>query len=169
MAGVPINVTGMAKGVGMLQPNMATMLAFIATDARVSRAMLQRMVGEVADASFNRVTVDGDTSTNDSFVLIATGASAAPEVVAPREAGYVALKDAVTQVAVELAQSIARDGEGATKFITINVNGAKSDGRGRARGEVGRAFAAGEDRIFCVGPQPWPADHGDRQCRHRRS
>ena len=126
VAGVPINVTGMAKGVGMLQPNMATMLAFIATDARVSRAMLQRMVGEVADASFNRVTVDGDTSTNDSFVLIATGASAAPEVIAPQEAGYVALKSAVTQVAIELAQSIARDGEGATKFITIKVNGAKN-------------------------------------------
>jgi len=128
LAGVPVTVTGMAKGVGMLQPNMATMLAFIATDAGISGAMLQRMVREVADASFNRVTVDGDTSTNDSFVLIATGAAAAPEVVAPQNAGYAALKDAVTQVAVELAQSIARDGEGATKFITIKVNGAKSAG-----------------------------------------
>jgi glutamate N-acetyltransferase/amino-acid N-acetyltransferase len=128
MAGVPVTVTGMAKGVGMLQPDMATMLAFIGTDASVSRAMLQRMVGEVADASFNRVTVDGDTSTNDSFVLIATGAAAAPEVVAPQDAGYAALKEAMTQVAVELAQSIARDGEGATKFITIMVNGAKNAG-----------------------------------------
>lgn len=126
MAGVPVTVTGMAKGVGMLQPNMATMLAFIATDAGISGALLQRMVREVADASFNRVTVDGDTSTNDSFVLIATGAAAAREVVAPRDDGYGALKEAVTQVAVELAQSIARDGEGATKFITIKVNGAKS-------------------------------------------
>jgi glutamate N-acetyltransferase/amino-acid N-acetyltransferase len=126
LGGVRVTVTGMAKGVGMLQPNMATMLAFIGTDASVSRPMLQRMVREVADESFNRVTVDGDTSTNDSFVLIATGASAAPEVVAPQIAGYVALKDAVTQVAVELAQSIARDGEGATKFITIKVSGAKS-------------------------------------------
>jgi glutamate N-acetyltransferase/amino-acid N-acetyltransferase len=126
LGGVRLTVTGMAKGVGMLQPDMATMLAFIGTDASVSRAMLQRMVREVADDSFNRVTVDGDTSTNDSFVLIATGAAAAPEIVAPQGAGYAALKDAVTQVAVELAQSIARDGEGATKFITITVNGAKS-------------------------------------------
>jgi len=112
--------------VGMLQPNMATMLAFIGTDARVSRTMLQRMVREVADESFNRVTVDGDTSTNDSFVLIATGAATASEVIAAQHSGYGALKQAVTQVAVELAQSIARDGEGATKFITIKVNGAKN-------------------------------------------
>ena len=125
VAGAPVNVTGMAKGVGMLQPNMATMLAFIATDAGISRALLQRMVREVADVSFNRVTVDGDTSTNDSFVLIATGAAPAREIVAPGDAGYLALKEVVTQVAVELAQSIARDGEGATKFITIKVNGAK--------------------------------------------
>ena len=126
LGGVRLTVTGMAKGVGMLQPNMATMLAFIGTDARVSRPLLQRMVKEVADESFNRVTVDGDTSTNDSFVLIATGAAAASEIVAAQDSGYVALKDAVTQVAVALAQSIARDGEGATKFITIKVNGADS-------------------------------------------
>jgi len=124
LGGVRLTVTGMAKGVGMLQPNMATMLAFIGTDASVSRAMLQRMVREVADESFNRVTVDGDTSTNDSFVLIATGATDAPEVVAAQDAGYMALKEAVTQVAVALAQSIARDGEGATKFITIKIDGA---------------------------------------------
>jgi glutamate N-acetyltransferase/amino-acid N-acetyltransferase len=110
----------------MLQPNMATMLAFIATDAGISGALLRQMVREVADASFNRVTVDGDTSTNDSFVLIATGAAGAPEVVEPQAAGYAALKEAVTQVAVALAQSIARDGEGATKFITIRVNGANN-------------------------------------------
>lgn len=125
MTGVPVTVTGIAKGVGMLQPNMATMLAFIATDASISGSLLKRMIREVADASFNRVTVDGDTSTNDSFVLIATGASAAPEIVAVRDADYVALMEAVTQVAVELAQSIARDGEGATKFISIVVEGAK--------------------------------------------
>lgn len=126
LGGVRVTVTGMAKGVGMLQPNMATMLAFIGTDARVSRPMLQQMVREVADESFNRVTVDGDTSTNDSFVLIATGAATASEIVAAQDSGYVALKQAVTQVAVTLAQAIARDGEGATKFITIRVHGAKS-------------------------------------------
>lgn len=124
LGGVRVTVTGMAKGVGMLQPNMATMLAFICTDAGVSRPMLERMVRAVADESFNRVTVDGDTSTNDSFVLIATGAAAAPEIVAATDVEYAALKQAVGQVAISLAQSIARDGEGATKFITIKVEGA---------------------------------------------
>jgi glutamate N-acetyltransferase / amino-acid N-acetyltransferase len=127
LAGKRVTVTGMAKGVGMLQPNMATMLAFVATDAAVSHPLLQRLVREVADVSFNRVTVDGDTSTNDSFVLIATGAAGAAELTSAQEAGYTALKQAVTRVAVVLAQSIARDGEGATKFITIAVNGAKSE------------------------------------------
>jgi len=126
LAGKRVTVTGMAKGVGMLQPNMATMLAFIATDATVSRPMLQRMVREVADVSFNRVTVDGDTSTNDSFVLVATGAAGAPEIAEPQDAAYGALMAAVTQVAVTLSQSIARDGEGATKFISVIVNGAHS-------------------------------------------
>ena len=126
LGGVSVTVTGMAKGVGMLQPNMATMLAFICTDAGVSRPILQRMVREVADESFNRVTVDGDTSTNDSFVLIATGAAAAPEIVAATDVGYAALKRAVSHVAIALAQSIARDGEGATKFITIKVESATS-------------------------------------------
>jgi len=126
LAGKRVSVTGMAKGVGMLQPNMATMLAFIATDATVSPAMLQRMVREVADVSFNRVTVDGDTSTNDSFVLIATGAAGATEIAGAQDATYAALLSAVAQVAVTLAQSIARDGEGATKFISVTVNGANS-------------------------------------------
>ena len=124
LGGVRVTVTGMAKGVGMLQPNMATMLAFISTDASVSRPILQRMVRAVADESFNRVTVDGDTSTNDSFVLIATGAAEAPEIAAEASAEYEALKRAVSQVAVRLAQAIARDGEGATKFITVKVAGA---------------------------------------------
>jgi len=106
---------------------MATMLAFVATDAAVSRPLLQRLVREVADVSFNRVTVDGDTSTNDSFVLIATGAAGAAEITSAQAPGYAALKQAVTRVAVVLAQSIARDGEGATKFITIAVNGAKDE------------------------------------------
>ncbi len=125
--GDSVAVTGMAKGVGMLQPNMATMLAFIATDAGVSRALLERLVREVADASFNRVTVDGDTSTNDSFVLIATGASGAPELASREDPRCAGLAAAVTGVAVDLAQAIARDGEGATKFITVRVNGARGE------------------------------------------
>ncbi|MEO8938406.1 MAG: bifunctional glutamate N-acetyltransferase/amino-acid acetyltransferase ArgJ [Burkholderiaceae bacterium] len=125
--GRTITVTGIAKGVGMLQPNMATMLAYIATDAAVSQVSLQRMVREVADVSFNRVTVDGDTSTNDSFVLIATGLSGGAEILEAEPERYAALRAVVVEVAQQLAQAIARDGEGATKFITIAVNGARDE------------------------------------------
>jgi glutamate N-acetyltransferase/amino-acid N-acetyltransferase len=124
--GARVAVTGIAKGVGMLQPNMATMLAYIATDAPVAQAALAQMVREVADRSFNRVTVDGDTSTNDSFVLVATGRAALPQI--PLGSGaYAALRDAVLAVATTLAQAIARDGEGATKLITVQVRGARSE------------------------------------------
>ena len=125
--GVAVTVTGIAKGVGMLQPNMATMLAYIATDATVEQAVLQRLVKEVADLSFNRVTVDGDTSTNDSFVLIATGQSAIAEIVDATAPACVALRSALVEVAQQLAQAIARDGEGATKFITIVVDSAADE------------------------------------------
>ncbi|MCX7891640.1 MAG: bifunctional glutamate N-acetyltransferase/amino-acid acetyltransferase ArgJ [Burkholderiales bacterium] len=125
--GARVTVTGIAKGVGMLQPNMATMLAFVATDARVAPAPLGRMVREVAEASFNRVTVDGDTSTNDSFVLVATGQAAMGEIADERAPTYAALRAAVTEVAQALAQAIARDGEGATKFITVRVTGARDE------------------------------------------
>ncbi len=126
IGGSQIAITGMAKGVGMLQPDMATMLAFMATDAVIAQDVLQRLVKEVADASFNRVTVDGDTSTNDSFVIAATGASGAPEIRSSAEPSYQLLKQAACEVAVVLAQSIARDGEGATKFITVEVREAAS-------------------------------------------
>ncbi|MSQ19899.1 MAG: bifunctional glutamate N-acetyltransferase/amino-acid acetyltransferase ArgJ [Betaproteobacteria bacterium] len=124
IGGQQIVVTGIAKGVGMLQPNMATMLAFIATDAVIAAAPLQTLVKEVADESFNRVTVDGDTSTNDSFVLIATGQSRASEIASVKEVAYLQLRATIMEVAIALAQSIARDGEGATKFITVEVGGA---------------------------------------------
>ncbi len=122
-----IVVTGMAKGVGMIQPDMATMLAYVATDCAVSQGALDRLVREAAEASFHRVTVDGDTSTNDSFVLIATGQAGNRALAGHDGAGYAALKRAVVEVARELAQAIARDGEGATKFITIRVAGAASE------------------------------------------
>ena len=123
IGGKSVAVTGIAKGVGMLSPNMATMLAYIATDAAVAPAQLSQLVRDVADASFNRVTVDGDTSTNDSFVLIATGASGSPEINSQVNPEYAVLRSAIESVAVRLAQSIARDGEGATKFIEIQIEG----------------------------------------------
>ena len=122
-----VTVTGIAKGVGMLQPNMATMLAYLATDAAIGQGALEGLVRETADASFNRVTVDGDTSTNDSFVLIATGRAGNREIADLADPGYAAVRRAAVEVARELAQAIARDGEGATKFITIRVTGAAAE------------------------------------------
>jgi glutamate N-acetyltransferase / amino-acid N-acetyltransferase len=127
VGGKTVRVTGIAKGVGMLQPNMATMLTYLATDAAIAQPLLQRMVKEVADKSFNRVTVDGDTSTNDSCMLIATGQAGNAEITSAASADYAALRDAVLAVAVPLAQAIARDGEGATKFISIRVSGAADE------------------------------------------
>jgi glutamate N-acetyltransferase / amino-acid N-acetyltransferase len=120
-----ITVTGIAKGAGMIRPNMATMLGFVATDARVSAPLLQRAVAAAAEASFNCITVDGDTSTNDSFVVIATGRAAMDEIDDAASEAYAAFRTAVTDVAVRLAQAIVRDGEGATKFITIRVEGGR--------------------------------------------
>lgn len=122
-----VTVTGVAKGAGMIRPDMATMLAFLAMDAKIKPALLQRMVREVADRSFNRITVDGDTSTNDAFMLIATGESAMPEIQGPETPEYLALREAVTGVAATLAQSIVRDGEGATKFIQVRVVGGRTE------------------------------------------
>ncbi len=125
--GRSVTVTGMAKGAGMIHPDMATMLGFVATDAAVSRAALQRMLAEAAARSFNRISVDGDTSTNDSFALIATGAAGTRSIDDPHHPDYAALAGAVTEVAVWLAQAIIRDGEGATKFITVQVEGGKTE------------------------------------------
>ncbi len=123
--GVDVTVTGIAKGAGMIRPNMATMLGFVATDACIDPALMNRLALELAEGSFNRVTVDGDTSTNDSFLVIATNrARHAPVVSLDSDAGR-ALKDAMLEVARQLAQAIVRDGEGATKFITIKVQGGR--------------------------------------------
>ncbi len=120
-----VTVTGIAKGAGMIHPDMATMLGFVATDAAVAPGLLQALLQEVADESFNAITVDGDTSTNDSFILIATGKSGA-KVSAKGTPAYAALRDAVREVSVQLAQAIIRDGEGATKFITVQVEGGRT-------------------------------------------
>jgi glutamate N-acetyltransferase / amino-acid N-acetyltransferase len=125
-------VTGIAKGAGMIRPDMATMLGFVATDAKVGRGVLQRVTRRAADASFNAITVDGDTSTNDAFVCVATGKG--PVARSPRDLR--ALAGAVTQVALQLAQAIVRDGEGATKFVTVRVE------RGRTQAECRKAAYA---------------------------
>lgn len=130
--GRDITVTGISKGAGMIRPNMATMLGFVATDAAIEHHALHRMVREVADRSFNCITVDGDTSTNDSFVLIATGKAGNPTIVDATSPGYAAVKAAIEEVAVRLAQAIVRDGEGATKFITIEVLGGHDEQECRA-------------------------------------
>ena len=119
--GKVVTLTGIAKGSGMIHPNMATMLSYIATDAAVAQPMLQQMVTQASDASFNCITVDGDTSTNDALMLIATGKSG----VQINDANRAALQAVVNEVAILLAQAIVRDGEGATKFMTIKVEGGK--------------------------------------------
>ena len=125
--GVTITITGIAKGSGMIHPNMATMLGFIATDAAIAQPLLHDMASKVANCSFNCITVDGDTSTNDAMMLIATGKSTLPEVkAADCEAGR-ALQSAISEVAIYLAQAIVRDGEGATKFITVQVEGGRHE------------------------------------------
>ena len=117
-----VTISGISKGAGMIRPNMATMLGFLATDAGIAQPLLDQLVKEAADASFNCITVDGDTSTNDSYVMIATGQSGA-SFAAASDAGWAEVKAAIVAVSVELAQAIVRDGEGATKFITVAVEG----------------------------------------------
>jgi glutamate N-acetyltransferase/amino-acid N-acetyltransferase len=124
--GQVVAVTGIAKGSGMIRPDMATMLAFVATDAHVAPSCLDELIVRANRASFSRITVDGDTSTNDSFVLIATGASGMPAITSSDDPRFESLARAITAVAVELAQAIVRDGEGATKFVTITVQGGAS-------------------------------------------
>ena len=121
-------VTGIAKGAGMIRPNMATMLAYLATDAAVQQPLLQDMLAQVVDVSFNRITIDGDTSTNDACVLLATGEAGNAPVADNSCALYAALRAAVEEVCIDLAQGLVRDGEGASKFVTVQVNGGRDEG-----------------------------------------
>ena len=125
--GAEVTVTGIAKGAGMIHPSMATLLGFVATDARLSLSLARSMVAHAANHSFNCITVDGDTSTNDAFMLIATGKADMTEIGDAKSAACVALMDGVIAVAAELAQAIIRDGEGATKFITVRVEGGRKE------------------------------------------
>ena len=127
IGGKTVTVTGISKGAGMIRPNMATMLGFVATDAVIAPALVQALVRDAADESFNRITIDGDTSTNDSFMLIATNQAAHTPITQLHSGDGAALKAAVIDVARRLAQAIVRDGEGATKFITVQVEGGRSE------------------------------------------
>jgi glutamate N-acetyltransferase/amino-acid N-acetyltransferase len=127
VAGKRCAVVGIAKGSGMIEPRMATMLAFFATDAAVSPRHLRRVWREVADQTLNRVSVDGETSTSDCAVILANGAAGAPPISGPRSPGAAAFRKALLEVATKLARELARDGEGATKLVTVDVQGASSD------------------------------------------
>lgn len=121
--GKTITVNGISKGAGMIKPNMATMLGYIATDAKIAQPLLQALAREAADKSFNRITIDGDTSTNDSCILIATGQIDLPEVTEPKGELYEKLREIIFAAHIHLAKSIVSDGEGATKFVTVAVSG----------------------------------------------
>ena len=123
VAGSCYHITGMSKGSGMIRPNMATMLGYVATDANIAAGLLQEMLSAINEQSFNRITVDGDTSTNDCCVLIATGAASSDVIDSPEHPHYQSLFDALAEVFIRLAQLIVRDGEGATKFMTVAVEG----------------------------------------------
>ena len=127
IGGKRVSITGISKGAGMIRPNMATMLGFLATDAAIAPELLQPLVRQLADGSFNRVTIDGDTSTNDSFVLVATHKAGNTPITSLTSAEGQALTAALLQVSQQLAQAIVRDGEGATKFITVQVEGGRTE------------------------------------------
>ncbi len=127
VGGVPVTISGISKGAGMIRPNMATMLGYVATDANIAPDLLQSLATDAADASFNRITIDGDTSTNDSFVVIASRQAQHPEITTWRSAEGEVVREAIIAVATQLAQAIVRDGEGATKFITITVQGGRDE------------------------------------------
>lgn len=127
VAGRTITLTGIAKGAGMIRPNMATMLGFLATDAAIAPALMSELTKRAADRSFNRITIDGDTSTNDSFVVIATGKSGMPRIESANDPACAVVAEAIDAVARQLAQAIVRDGEGATKFIEVRVEQARTE------------------------------------------
>ncbi len=126
LGGKTVSITGISKGAGMIRPNMATMLGFLATDAAIAPELLPALARELADGSFNRITIDGDTSTNDSFVVVVTHQAGNASVTSWDSADGQVLKAAMLQVARQLAHAIVRDGEGATKFLTIQVDGGKT-------------------------------------------
>jgi glutamate N-acetyltransferase / amino-acid N-acetyltransferase len=127
IGGKTVTLTGISKGAGMIRPNMATMLGFLATDAVLAPGLIQALAKDAADQSFNRITIDGDTSTNDSFVVVATGQAGHAPITDLSAGEGAALRHAVVDLAQQLAQAIVRDGEGATKFITVQIDGGRTE------------------------------------------
>ncbi len=158
-----VTINGFLKGSGMIAPDMATMLAFVFTDAKIPGAVLQKLLADAADKSLNCVTVDGDTSTSDTLLMVATGAARHAPIEEADDPVLVDFKRALDEVLIDLAQLLARDGEGATKFVTINVGGASSNGAARKIGLLGRQLAAGQDGDRRRGRQLGPHRHGGRQ------
>jgi glutamate N-acetyltransferase/amino-acid N-acetyltransferase len=130
LGGQSITITGIAKGSGMIHPNMATMLGYIATDATISQPVLDDIIQYAVNRSFNCITVDGDTSTNDSLIIMATGQSGLAEITTD-STDYAVIRHAITEVAIQLAQAIVRDGEGATKFMTVKIEAGRDEGECR--------------------------------------
>ena len=183
VGGKTVTLTGISKGAGMIKPNMATMLGFLATDADVAQPVLDALLKEVADLSFNSITVDGDTSTNDSFMLIATGRAGNATITDTASADYAAFRAAVLELAIWLAQAIVRDGEGATKFMTLQIEGGQDRGECRKVGyaighsplvktaffasdpNLGRILAAigyaGIDDLDVAGIKVWLGSNGE--------
>ena len=149
--GVPVHISGIAKGSGMIAPDMATMLVYIFTDAKIAQPVLQKMLSRLTETTFNCITVDGDTSTSDSLMLAATGQAGATEITDLRSKGARAFQGALHAVMLDLAQQVVRDGEGATKFVTVAVSGADSDADARrvafaiADSPLVKTAIAGED------------------------
>lgn len=170
--GCRVSVSGIAKGSGMIHPNMATMLGFIGTDAPIAPDLLQPIARRVADRSFNCISVDGDTSTNDSLVLMATGKAAMAPIATAADRRLAAVEQALTEVARALAQAIVRDGEGATKFIEVDVGGARDAGEARAVAEaiarsplVKTAFFASDPNLGRILAAIGNAGIADLDCR----
>jgi len=172
LGGVRVTINGMAKGAGMIAPDMATMLSFVATDAPIAAPVLQALLRKATDRTFNCVTIDGDTSTSDTLLLFATGAAAArgaPQITAPGDRRLAPFRKALTTLLRDLAQQVARDGEGARKLITVNVQGAKSERSAHriamsiANSPLVKTAVAGEDAnwgrvVMAVGKAGEPAD-----------
>ncbi len=166
IGGKTVTVTGIAKGAGMIRPNMATMLGFVATDAVIAPALLRTLVREAADQSLNRITIDGDTSTNDSFLLMATQQAGHAPITQLDSVEGALLREAVFSVSRQLAQAIVRDGEGATKFITVQIDGGRSADECRLAAYAIAHSPLVKTAFFASDPQPRTHPGGGGLCRY---